>query len=301
MQFIKLTLKLLSLTLLLSSLASAQTQKDIIGPAGSGAFGTEVVVLPNGNIVITDPEYDAPGPINNVGAVYLYNGETGALISTLTGSSAEDRVGLGGTPGGITLLSNGNYVVSSILWDGSAKNVGAITWGDSTIGVSGIVSDGNSLVGSTSNDRLGFSNQGNGVTALTNGNYVVSSKNWDNNGITDAGAVTFCNGTTGTVGTITATNSLIGSTANDQVGREPAQALPSGNYVVATDKWDNGDFTDAGAVTFGNGKTGIAGTVSDANSLVGSPTGGNASRRGIFFYTDQWELRYSQLKVRNFR
>ena len=44
-------------------------QIDIPGPAGSGAFGTTVTVLPNGNIVVTDPN----GPVSNVGAVYLYS------------------------------------------------------------------------------------------------------------------------------------------------------------------------------------------------------------------------------------
>src|SRR5687768_4912969 len=74
----------------------AATQIDISGPAGSERFGQQVVALPNGNIVVTDPMYDAPGPISNVGAVYLYNGATQALISTLTGSTADDQVGSGG-------------------------------------------------------------------------------------------------------------------------------------------------------------------------------------------------------------
>jgi hypothetical protein len=48
------------------------SQTDIVGPPGSGAFGTAVVVLPNGNIVVTDPFYDALG-IQDVGAVFLYS------------------------------------------------------------------------------------------------------------------------------------------------------------------------------------------------------------------------------------
>ena len=75
--------------------ARTSTQTDILGPVGSGEFGS-VTVLPNGNIVVVDTGYDAPGPIIDVGAVYLYNGATGALISTLTGSSANDWVGAGG-------------------------------------------------------------------------------------------------------------------------------------------------------------------------------------------------------------
>ena len=45
--------------LLLAISAGAQ-QIDIHGPAGSDSFGTAVAVLPNGNIVVTDPAGDAP-------------------------------------------------------------------------------------------------------------------------------------------------------------------------------------------------------------------------------------------------
>ncbi len=73
--------------------AAAATQKDIPGPPGSQTFGKSISVLPNGNIVVTDPYYDAPGPIVDVGAVYLYN-SAGVLLSTLTGAAPDDRIGL---------------------------------------------------------------------------------------------------------------------------------------------------------------------------------------------------------------
>ncbi len=53
-----------------------------------------------------------------------------------------------------------------------------------------------------------------GITALTNGNYVVDSSLWNNG----TGAVTFGNGMTGVMGTISSANSLVGSAANDDVG-----------------------------------------------------------------------------------
>ena len=125
------------------------------------------VVILNGNIVVTDPGYDAGG-VADVGAVYLYNGATGALISKLTGSTAGDQVG----SGGVTVLPNGNYVVRSPDWDnGAAANAGAVTWGSGTTGVTGAVSAANSLVGSTADDQVGYDD----VIVLTNGNYVVSS------------------------------------------------------------------------------------------------------------------------------
>ena len=141
--------------------------------------------------------------------------------------------------GGVTALSNGNYVVSSPNWtNGAAAAAGAVTWGSGTAGVSGTVSATNSLVGSTANDQVG-GNDG-GVTALSNGNYVVSSPDWTNGAAADAGAVTWGSGTAGVSGAVSATNSLVGSTANDQVGGGGVTALSNGNYVVSSPNWTNG-------------------------------------------------------------
>ena len=56
------------------------------------------------------------------------------------------------------------------------------------------------------------------MTALSNGNYVVSSPDWTNGAAAGAGAVTWGSGTAGVSGPVSATNSLVGSTANDPVG-----------------------------------------------------------------------------------
>jgi len=248
---------------------AAATQWDIIGPAGSGAFGTSVTALPNGNIVVTDPYYDA-GAITDVGAVYLYDGATGGLISTLTGSMANDRIGYDG----VTVLSNGNYVVLSSWW---SQGAGAATWGNGTTGVSGVVSAANSLVGSTANDLIGAG----GVIVLSNGNYVVCSSNWHMGAAANVGAVTWGNGMTGISGVVSSANSLVGTMANDLIGAHGVMALSNGNYVVISPEWDNGAAWDVGAVTWGNGATGISGVVSPANSLVGSTAGDNVGWDGV--------------------
>src|SRR3712207_1811605 len=82
-----------TLLLLGALLAYAATQTDIAGPAGSGQFGNEVVVLSNGNFVVADPGYDLTSPtaVANVGAIHLYDGATRALISTITGSGTNFR------------------------------------------------------------------------------------------------------------------------------------------------------------------------------------------------------------------
>jgi hypothetical protein len=103
------------------------------------------------------------------------------------------------------------------------------------------------LVGSTASDQVGLGTSG--VTALTNGNYVVVIALWDSGTILDVGAVTWGNGTSGIFGTVSADNSLVGSTASDYVGGTGVTALTNGNYVVASSNWDSGAIPNVGAVT----------------------------------------------------
>ena len=241
------------------TLLSAFTEFTDPNPSPGNRFGETVLALSTGNVVITSPFDDAGG--NNAGAVYLFNGSTGELISTLTGSHTDDNIG----HYGVAALSNGNFVVISPNWDnGGITNAGAATWGSGTTGVSGQVSAANSLVGSRAFDQVGIV----GVTALTNGNYVVSSPNWANATDSMVGAATWGDGTTGVTGEITALNSLTGTQSGDQVGQS-VTALVNGNYVVCSPDWDNGIVNDTGAVTWGHGTTGITGEVSSLNSLVG--------------------------------
>ncbi|MEO5900324.1 MAG: Ig-like domain-containing protein [Ilumatobacteraceae bacterium] len=242
--------------------ADALDEWALVGPSGSTCFGEALAVLPNGNIVVTDPCWN-----DGVGAAYLYDGATRAVISTLTGSLTGNNVGLG-----VTVLANGNYVVSSWAWDAAgAQEAGATTWGDQARGVSGVVSSANSIVGSTAADGVGV------VVALTNGNYVVSALSWDRGSMVDAGAVRWASGTAATVGPISVGNSLVGASAHDVIGRTRSgpggigvMALANGNYVVTSQYWDNGPIVDAGAVTWGSGSAGASGPVTPTNSLVGS-------------------------------
>ncbi len=239
-------------------------------PGANEGFGGYSALLPNGNIVATDSNDSFAAPF--AGAVYLFNGTTGALISSLTGSSSFDGVGRG-----VAVLTNGNYVVSSDLWNnGAATLAGAATFGSAATGVSGVVSAANSLVGTSANDFVG----GN-ITALGNGNYLVRSTNWSNGAAAQAGAVTFGSGTTGVSGAVSAANSLVGTTAGDFVGSSGITVLSNGNYLVRSINWSNGAATTAGAVTFGSGTTGVSGAVSAANSLVGTTANDQVGGNGI--------------------
>src|SRR5262249_4946445 len=155
------------------------------------------------------------------------------------------------------------------------------TWCNGTTGLSGVISAANSLVGSSASDVVG-GGSGGGVTALSNGNYVVRSPQWDRGGgLTDVGAVTWCNGTTGVSGAVSITNSLVGCTVSDRIGADGVTALSNGNFVVASSSWDNGAIVNAGAATWCNGTTGVIGVVSAANSLVGSTTNDLVSSQGV--------------------
>ncbi len=170
----------------------------------------------------------------------------------------------------MTALTNGNYVVSS-------HSLGQRCGDRCRCGDVGERDYGRERRGLQrqqprrlhANDQVGRF----GVTALTNGNYVVSSP-WDNGAVTDAGAVTWGSGTTGSVAWSPGANSLVGS----------ACQRPSGLCTICqccdrayqrqlrgrSPNWDNGAVTDAGAVTWGSGTAGVSGVVSSANSLVGS-------------------------------
>ncbi|MEQ9356693.1 CHAT domain-containing protein [Coleofasciculus chthonoplastes] len=244
-----------------------------------------VTALENGNYVVNSPFWDDPNTTRpddptslntNEGAITWGDGVTGTTgvvgaNHSLIGTQTDDQIG----SAGITALTNGNYVVSSPLWNnGAVQDVGAVTWVDAINGLTtGSVRLDNSIVGSLAQDSIGSG----GVTALTNGNYVISSPNWNDN----RGAVTWRDGTLETGNEqVLATNSLVGSTSGDQVGNgvppmgivpsprlEGVIALANGNYVVSSPDWNN----NQGAVTWGDGTIGTIGVVDDTNSLVGTP------------------------------
>lgn len=249
----------------------------ITGSRADDQVGDRVYALPNGNFVTSSQYYDSSVP--NVGGVWWMNGVTGAT-TLLQGGSYMDQVGIGG----ITILPNSNYLVKSYRWtNGTGKSLGAVTWCNGATGRNGDVSVANSLVGTTDGDLVGTTDD---VVALSNGNYVVSTPNWDNGALADVGAVTLGNGTTGTFGAVSASNSLIGASAGDRVGSEGVFPLTNGNYVVCSPLWWNGAIESAGAATWANGSTGLIGTVSTANSLVGSKIYDRVGNYGVTALTN---------------
>src|SRR5262249_34270725 len=89
-------------------------------PTTGGGFGTSVTILNNGNVLVTNP-HDDFGSLD-AGAIYLFDGSTGALLSSLIGGEPGDRVG----DNGITLLNSDNYLIVNPAWNDGR---GAATWG----------------------------------------------------------------------------------------------------------------------------------------------------------------------------
>ena len=265
----------------LSGVVSASNS--LIGTTANDQVGIGgVTALGNGNYVVASGLWNNGVANAKVGAVTWGNGSSGitGLVSasnSLIGTTTNDEIG----DPGVTALGNGNFVVASRSWNNGVANshVGAVTWGNGSSGITGLVSASNSLIGTTAGDYVGYD----GVSALSNGNYVVRSPYW-NNGVANnhVGAASWGNGSSGITGPVSASNSLIGTTANDQVGIGGVTALGNGNYVVASGSWNNGVANSSfGAATWGNGSSGITGAVSASNSLIGTTANDEVSHGGV--------------------
>jgi len=242
-------------------------RSDVGASADGDALGDRGLVrLTNGNAVVSSAQWNSPTAAH-AGAATFIDKDTGIVgnvsaANSLVGSTDSDFVAIGGA----IALANGNYVVVSPNWNrGTAAQAGAVTWGDGHSGIQGPVSIANSLVGNVG-DILGFT----GVTALSNGNYVVASGSWDSDTASNVGATTWASGARGLTGEVSASNSLVGSVTNDGVGLGPVIALSNGNYVVTNATWSNGNVGFVGAVTWADGARGITGKISTENSLVGT-------------------------------
>jgi Repeat of unknown function (DUF5650) len=263
------------------------TAQDFVCSAG-------VTVLTNGNYVVVSPHWNGGTSGNSFGAATWGDGNRGvsgavSVDNSLIGSMKDDGIGFGG----VIALSNGNYVVDSSDWnayhDENLGSFGAVTWSDGKRGITGVVSPSNSLVGTMSGDQVGYPGDTalitghRGVTALVNGNFVVDSMYWSN-GIPSGnfGAVTWVNGASGLTGSVSTSNSLFGSSTEEEIGSEGVTALRNGNYVVDSAGWTNGlQDGEFGAVTWGNGTIGIVGAVSSVNSLVGTTQGDFVGGGGV--------------------
>jgi hypothetical protein len=219
-------------------------------PGRDDYFGSYVVILSNGNVVVSDPGDSSIADAN--GAVHLYNPLTRALIASVYGDQADDQLGLHG----ITGLGNSNFVICSMVDNsGVTSNAGSARLVDGSSGI-----EIQALVGDQANDLLCKD----GITALGNNNYVISSGLDDNGSVRDAGSVRLVDGTTGNQIAV-----LEGDQSFERFGLTGGvTVLSNDNYVVATLGDDEGGLQSVGSVRLFDGTTGA-----QINALIGDSAG----------------------------
>lgn len=246
-------------------------------PGTNDYFGQYLDVLNGGATILVRNPADDLGA-TNAGAIYLFDGVTGALLSHLRGSSANDQIG----SAGYTTLSGSVIALRSPNWTnpagatGVAANAGAITWYDTATGLSGIVSSSNSLVGGFANDAVAS----NALSSLGSGNYYAYTPQWN----AVSGAITFVSATAAKpTGMISPQNSLVGANANDRLGSGGILTSGGGSKIVLlSPHWSS----DKGAVTWYD-RAGTYGVVDASNSLVGTSNGDLVGSNYAYFGSNQ--------------
>jgi hypothetical protein len=104
---------------------------------------------------------------------------------------------------------------------------------------------------------------GSTVTALSNGNFVVTDPYATNGSATNAGAVALYDSAGNLIST------LRGRAAGDEIGLDGVVEVGGSNFVVVSSIFKGDPGQPNGAVTWCNGATGLSGVVSSSNSLVG--------------------------------
>ena len=79
-----------------------------------------------------------------------------------------------------------------------------------------------------------------GITALSNGNYVVRSKAWTGGTTNGFGAVTWGSGVTGVSGVVSSANSLVGSHNGDLLGANAIVTTANGGFIVRSATYNSG-------------------------------------------------------------
>ncbi len=199
-------------------------------------FGS-ITALANGNFVIASP-VDTVGGLAAAGSVRLVDGATGVEVpgSLVAGNNPGDGIGLGG----ITALANSSYVIAS-WFDTVASQplAGSVQLIDGTTGIQ----IGSTITGDNLFDSVGSG----GVTALTNGNFVITSPS-DDVGLIDNGSVRLVNGS----GADVAGGLIAGDNSGDALGPGGVIALTNGNYVIGSPSDNAGN----GSVRLVDGATG---------------------------------------------
>ncbi|KAJ4457266.1 putative phospholipase D [Paratrimastix pyriformis] len=255
-----------------------------VGNTPTGSFGQQLYFLSNGDVLIMGFGFKGDdGTLTNAGLVRhcrpgaclgVSNSFYFPRTNSLVGEVSLSLIGYAQTGAtSITELHDGNYLVlSSCRYaDAASSSAGAATWCAAGVGCTGVVNGNHptSLVGSSANDKVGAY-----VWVLSDGTYVVSSPSWSSN----RGFVAVGNSTHPVVGVVGAANSLVGTTAGDQVGYVASSFfwncmgfMDNGDFLMTTRSWTNPATgkASAGAIAFFSPRAGIVpvGPIDETNAL----------------------------------
>lgn len=223
-------------------------------------FGTSLTKISDTRFVVAEPYNNEL--VYTGGAVRIYD-QDGNLINSVLGDQNCDT--LGGDPlyscygeGSIKVISSDRFVIISpygALGNGKIILVNAVT---------GAVI--RTFVGDDASDTLGMD----GVTVLSNGNFLIQSSMDDVGGITDAGSVMLINSSTGDI-----VATISGDDTSDSVGSHGVTDLGNGKFSVSSAADNVGGISGAGSVKFYNSD----GTL--AASFVGNAASDNFGRKGV--------------------
>lgn len=252
--------------LLASGSACAYEVVELPAPPGSVVFGESVAVLANGNFVVVDSQALDQGIR---GAVHLYAPD-GTRISTLRAGAGPNL-----TARSVEPLPDGRFVVRSREWFGPQGFVGAITVLDGRVGIDGVISPENSLVGTTNLDGVGDA----GALLLDDGTLVFIVPRWDRGSLQDAGAVVTMRPGPPIVGEISAANAIVGTSPGDGIEMRLPVSLSGNRFAVAMPYWDGSPGTDFGAVRVVGPNDAATGELTFQNALIGTSTGDRVGTR----------------------
>lgn len=265
----------------------------LVGSHTGDNLGLSVPIFSKtGNILFSAGGWDN-GDSVNAGAVIFMNPKspkTGYIDSSnaVIGKGNKESIG-----SFIRVLKNGDFVVCSPGYKYGGKGVGAITYMDGNIGLTGYLDTTNSIVGDKEGSAIGWG----GVWPLADGNYVISSPLWFDGNVKNIGAVTWFDASkriTGR-GKINRSNSIVGTQELDRVG-SGLLPLKNGNYVILSSFWNYGNVKMAGAATLIRKKGPVSGVVTPENSVHGIHDTDRVGKEAVEMPNSNYVLRNIQDK-----
>jgi hypothetical protein len=244
--------------------------RSLVGGASYDRIGQALRLLGDGNWLAISIGWGTPGAPER-GAITWGHASvppvgTVSPLNSLVGQTALDRVGWT-TP---VSLADGSYLVQSPYFDADGiVDAGAVTYGAAGIGVRGVVSAQNSILGSTPNG--GFSQQGLRFQAS---DYAIADFGWRNASGEILGAVVFPDSMP-PAGLIIDNRPLLGRSTNDRVVGAEAAVLRSGHRLSVSAFAESPAGNDAGRVTIVHPNE-LPTTVSAGNSVYGAAAGGGS-------------------------